>query len=178
MCYTGAQKSEIQRIGKTQRRKSLHSFSSNDSIHVEPISEDPKSPDFMAFRVLETKKKKQRELSRFRTDNIVHMRSFMASLGGSGSGLFSPKGDGEVPTELGKWDIDNIPEEVDGGDGARNGSMNTASAAKVVFSSPADGMVRSYYDAILQLPLAFYFNRGTGITLQATIVPRDRLASV
>ena len=85
----------MQKIGKTQRRKSLHSFSAAD--HIQPISKDPESADFMAFRVVRKKKyRPQRELSRFRADNIVHMRNFMASLGASGMGLFSPKGEDEI----------------------------------------------------------------------------------
>lgn len=125
----------------------------------------------MAFRVMKTKKNKQKELSRFRADNIVHMRNFMASLGGSGSGLFTlkrPVRDGEVPTEsnLGKWDISEVPEEVDGGEyGGVQAAPSAMVAAKVVFSLPADGTARSYSDAILQLPVDFYFNSLTGITL-------------
>lgn len=81
-CIIGAEKSEIQKIGKTKRQKSLHSFSSNDLVHVEPISEDPKSPDFMAFRVMKTKKNKPRELSRFEPITSSICETSWQALGG------------------------------------------------------------------------------------------------
>lgn len=98
------------------------------------------------------------------------MRNFMASLGGSGSGLFSPKGDDEVFSQ-GKWDIAGIPEEVDGGEGGRVApDAAPMTAAKEVFSAPADGNPRSYSDAILRLPVAFYFSDLTGINLPNDMV--------
>ena len=69
----GAEVSEVQ--------KSLHSFNTDDAcIKVQPISEDPANPDFMGFRLTKKKKRRTKELSRFRADNIVHMRNFMVSL--------------------------------------------------------------------------------------------------
>ena len=170
MCITiiiiGAEASEVHTTGKSEGRTRLHSLSRSDSFRVESISEDPKSPDFMAFRIVQTnlKKNKERELSRFRAENIVHMRNFMASLGGSGPGLFSSDDGGEVPVELshGKWDED-VGDECD----AAATHMTTA---KVVFASPADGNIQSYSDAIGQFPVDFYFNHRTGITLSSDIV--------
>ena len=128
---------------------------------MEPISKDPKSPDFMAFRIVKTnlKKNKERELSRFRAENIIHMRNFMASMGGRGTGLFSSSDDSEVPVELsqGKWDS-NPDDQTDF-------AVAAMTTAKAVFSSPADGKIQSYHDAISQLPTAFYYNQVTGLML-------------
>ena len=163
----GAQKSEVQKIGKTKRRKSLHSFSNDDVIRVEPISEDPKSQDFMGFRIVKAKKNKERELSRFRADNIVHMRNFMASLGGSGTGLFSSKGDGELPVEFsqGKWDADECDGDEDDEVFYQKDTTVVMTPSQVSFALPANGNVQSYVDAIRQLPIAFYYNAHTGITI-------------
>ena len=56
---------------------------------VEPVSADPKSDDFLVFRLINTQKKKQ--LAKYRADDIVQMRNFMVSLGNTGTGVFSPK---------------------------------------------------------------------------------------
>ena len=176
----GAQTTDIHKTGKSKRSKFLHSFSFDEAIHVEAISEDPKSEDFMGFRIVKTKKhNKTSELSRFRADNIVHMRNFMASLGGIGTGLFSSKGaDGNVTIEStkGKWDNDDIPEEVDGEEvevfiQQISGVMATAD---VVFALPSNGNIKAYEDALSQLPMAFYYNFFVGITLSGDLAKERR----
>ena len=124
----------------------------------------------MGFRVVKKKKNKEKELTRFRADNIVDMRNFMASLGGSGSGLFSPKGDGEVPVAVefsqGKWDISHIPDIVSEED--EEGEAQVAASISPiasVFSFPVCGAMSSYAEAIKHLPVPFYYNKVTGIVL-------------
>ena len=85
----------------------LHSLDIvNTKIRVEPISKDPNSPDFLAFRIVKVERDNLLELSRYRADNIVHMRRFMASLGGRGLGLFSSSSDDKslLESSIGKWD--------------------------------------------------------------------------
>ena len=166
---------EIQIIGKTKQRKSLHSFSVDDTIHVQPITEDPKSEDFMGFRIVKTSKnKKKQELSRFRADNIVHMRNFMASLGGSGAGLFSSKEEDGKPVEVSKakWDVDEIPEEED--EVFIKQVTGTMAAAHKVFAVPTNDNIHSYADAINRIPVAFYYNDYTGITLSNSFIKERR----
>ena len=121
----------------------------------------------MGFRIVQTKNDGQLELSRFRAHNIVHMRNFMASLGGKGAGLFSSKGDEEglVNLNRGNQNTDEISNEVfiqqD------SGKMATAD---LVFALPANGNIHTYTDAILQMPVDFYCNIYTGITLRSDFI--------
>ena len=93
------------KYGKT--RKAIHSFpTARPNLIVEPLSNDPRHKDFLAFRIVDSET--QEEFSRFRASDIVQMRKFMASLGGKGPGLFTRKTDtGEVPIEAthGLWNV-------------------------------------------------------------------------
>lgn len=74
---------------------------------VNPLSTDPKNKDFLSFQVVDGAKK-QKEKGRYRAKDIVQMRKFMASLGGTGLGLFSQKSiDDTAPIETiqGLWDV-------------------------------------------------------------------------
>ena len=57
-------------------------------ITAEPLSNEPGDDNFLGFRLLNSKGK---EKGRYRADNIVQMRKFMASLGGTCPGLFTKK---------------------------------------------------------------------------------------
>ena len=172
---TGPQNHEILKSDRNGRRASLHSFPTlNPNLRVEPVSDDPNSDNFMAFHIIDTKKKKEREVSRFRADNIVHMRMFMASLGGSSTGLFSPKGDIPVEASLGLWDtshlveegtddqedIGNLPEESNNGQ-----DMNLQQNE---LSPPLSNIPTNYQEALQLLPFEFYFQKDTGLIIPET----------
>ena len=121
----------------------------------------------MGFRIVTTTKKtgKIKELSRFRADNIVHMQDYMASLGGSGNGLFSSKSDERSPVEFskGKCYVSEDDVFIQPGDG-------TMATADLVFALPANGSIQSYAAVIDQLPIAFYYNNFTGINLASEFI--------
>ena len=84
----------------------MHSFTAKVlSIRVKSLSSDPKHKNFFTFSVVNGAS--GNELCRFRADNIVQMRRFMASLGSTGGGLFTKNMGEEVPVEAthGKWDV-------------------------------------------------------------------------
>lgn len=79
-------------------------------------------------------------------------------------GLFSPKGEDEFPVELnqGKWDIDHIPEGLDGEEGEAQAIVSHAG----VFFFPVYGRVSSYSEAIQHMPVPYYYSTITGIVLR------------
>jgi len=167
---TDSAKNEIQKIGKTKRRKSLHSFHNDDTLHVEPLTGDPKSQDCMSFRVVKVKNRRPSEVTRFRAENIVHMRNFMASLGGTGVGLFSSEGSELRPVESnkGKWDAPQ-----DDADVFVQQASGFMAAAGPVFALPANGNLQSYAEAIDQLPVEFYYNPHAGVICNPQVM-RER----
>ena len=90
---------------QNQRRKSQHIVSPTSVVN--PLSTDPKNKDFLSFQVVDGAKK-QKEKGRYRAKDIVQMRKFMASLGGTGLGLFSQKSvedTAPIETIQGLWDV-------------------------------------------------------------------------
>lgn len=163
--YLGPQTHQLEKHGK--RRKSLHSFpTENPSIRIEPLSNDPKSKDFLGFRVINTTT--DQELSRFRAKSIVEYRKFMASLGGAGVGLFTQKtdsGDAHVPVEAthGKWDVIH-PSEDELYQRQKMFEQHEKHLPEDNSSRPADAPP-SYAETVQQLPVGFYFPQDTGVNL-------------
>ena len=143
--FVGQQKVEVQKFGKT--RKVLHSFPvQSPNVTIEPVSCDPKSDDFLTFRLVDSKTKK--ELDRYRTDDIVQMRHFMTSLGTSGFGIFSKKPPPTVEAEEAFW----------------------AGIAPPQVHKPTT----HYDDVLTSLPTEFYFSRKPSditITISAGAMP-------
>ena len=124
----GKQLLEIRKCGK--KSKILHSFPVQcPNVLIEPISTDPKSDDFLGFRLINQTTKK--ELDRFRTDDVVQMRLFMASLGSSGIGIFSSQPPPTLEAEEAYW-----------------ASITPQQANKPIMH---------YEETILELPTEFYF---------------------
>ena len=159
---TGPETHQIQKQGK-HPLKVLHSLPTvNPNITIEHLHTDPSSPDFLAFRILTMKGKKQKvvELSRFRAKNIVQMRQFMASLGAKGIGLFSKYIDN--PPTLGKWD--QFEEEEQANEGQETG------ASTVLVCQPQDTFHNmTYFNVLQQMPFEFYFSPSSGIVLSVDI---------
>ena len=106
------------------------------------------------------------ELCRFRADNIVQMRRFMASLGSTGGGLFTKKmWEEEVPVEAthGKWDVIHPSE-----DELRVRQMRF-DQHRVGVTRPADA-TPTYIETLQQLPTGFYFPKDTGISLPTEVI--------
>ena len=155
----------------------LHTLPMNNpNIRIEPCTADPKSNEFLGFTIVSTDKKgKDKELDRFRADDIVQMRRFMASLGKSGKGLFSPRIESAFPTEAtyGLWDVIH-PSKSD--------LVQPQLMYKVMTRNPQRGEVDSTSpnarllsgsDAVKQLPFSFYFPEdGTTATrFPGTLLP-------
>ena len=108
----------------------------------------------MGFNIIDTTKKKEKEVSRFRADNIVEMRKFMASLGGSSAGLFSVKID-----------------DVDGSGEATPDLMDTSRSipnAGDEIHSPLFNTPTNYQEVLQLLPFEFYFRKDTGLIIPET----------
>ena len=108
------------------------------------------------------------ELNRFRAKSIVEYRKFMASLGGSGIGLFTPKtdsGDVQVPIEAthGKWDVIHPSEDELYQRQKMFEQHETGQPAGD--SSRPDDAPPSYAETVQQLPMGFYFPQDTGVNL-------------
>ena len=101
------------------------------NILTEPLSTDPKSDDFLGFRLINQTTKK--ELDRFRMDDIVQMRLFMASLGSSGIGIFSSQPPPTLEAEEAYW-ASITPQQV---------------------NKP----IIHYEETLLHLPTEFYFSK-------------------
>ena len=125
----------------------MHSFpAQSPNITIEPISSDPKSDDFLAFRLVNSTTKK--ELDRYRTDDIVQMRRFMASLGNSGFGVFTSKPPPTIEAEEAFW---------------------------VGIAPPkAQKSAQQYEELLASLPTEFYFSKkpsGITVTISAEAMP-------
>ena len=108
----------------------------------------------MGFSIIDTTKKKEKEVSRFRADNIVEMRKFMASLGGSSAGLFSVKiddvdGSGEATLDL----MDTSRTIPNAGDEIH----------PPIFNTPTN-----YQEVLQLLPFEFYFPKDTDLIIPET----------
>lgn len=139
------QQLQIQKHGKTN--KVMHSFPvQSPNITVEPLSSDPKSDDFLAFRLVNLTTKK--ELDRYRTDDIVQMRRFIASLGSSGFGVYTSKPPPTIEAEEAFW-AGIAPPKV----------HKTA---------------QQYEELLASLPTEFYFSKkpsGITVTISAGAMP-------
>jgi len=161
----GTQTYEVQEIGRGI--STLHTFdTATPTIHVEPLSSDTKSKDFLGFRIVNTENNK--ELSRFRASDIVKMRRFMASLGCGSEGLFSTKSDSDIPVEAthGHWDVIHPSEDELC---YRQQMFDTHTKTQQVPTANGNDAPPSYAVAVQQLPIGFYFPRDTGIELSADV---------
>ena len=128
-------------------------------IVIEPISSDPKDSNYTSFRVINRSTRKT--LGTFRAPDIVQMRSFMASLGHTGEGLFSKQaGANEIPVEAthGLWDVIHPSEDelVQRQDVFNEGNKKKEEAENEVITRPVDAPP-NYTQTMEQLPLGFYF---------------------
>ena len=139
------QQLQIQKYGKTT--KVMHSFPvQSPNITIEPLSSDPKSDDFLAFRLVNSTTKK--EIDRYRTDDIVQMRQFMKSLGTSGFGVFTSKPPPTIEAEEAFW---------------------AGMAPPKVHKS-----AQQYEELLVSLPTEFYFSKkpsGIIVTISAGAMP-------
>ena len=121
---------EIKKHGK--KLKTLHSFPTQcPNILAEPISRDPKSDDFLGFRLVNQATKK--EIDIFRLDDVVQMHQIMVSLGSSGNGMFSKTPPPTVEAEEAFW-----------------ASITPQQANKPILH---------YDETLLQIPSEFYFSK-------------------
>ena len=126
---------------------------------MEPISSDPKDSNYTSFRVINRSTGKP--LGTFRAPDIVQMRSFMASFGHTGEGLFSKQaGANEIPVEAthGLWDVIHPSEDelVQRQDAFNEGNKKKEEAENEVITRPVDAPP-NYTQTMEQLPLGFYF---------------------
>ena len=129
-----------------------------NSTVIEPVSDDSKNQDFLAFQIADVSSKKKKELYRFQADNIVQMRNFMASLGVTGLGLFSQKSsNGAVHIEAtqGIFDISHLPD----GD-VMYAPTQVQNGVISIFTKPVGTNVANYAEIIQQMPFEFYFSEG------------------
>ena len=167
-CCIGPVNHEIQKIG--QKKSSLHTFTTaSPNVRVEPLSNDPKSEDFLGFRIVDTKNNK--EMGRFRANDIVKMRHFMASLGCEVDGLFSKVSEGSLPVEAthGLWDVlhpseDELYHRQQMFDSHAKGQHSPNESTNYPTDAPP-----SYATTLQQLPVGFYFPQDTGIQLSPEI---------
>ena len=126
---------------------------------IEPVSDDSKNQDFLAFQIADVSSKKKKELYRFQADNIVQMRNCMASLGVTGLGLFSQKsGNGAIRIEAtqGIFDISHLPD----GD-VMYAPMQVQNGVISIFTKPVGtNFTLNYAEIIQQMPFEFYFSEG------------------
>lgn len=166
--HTGSHSHQITENGKNQ----LHSFTAaNPGIRVESLSSDPKDKKFLVFSVVNSASGD--ELCRFRAENIVQMRRFMASLGTTGGGLFTMKmGEGEVPVEAthGKWDVIH-PSEDELVLRQQQFDNHKKDSSSVEDARPTD-VLPTYADTIQQLPIGFYFPKDSGISLSSELTTK------
>ena len=139
----------------------MHVFQTADpNVCIEPLSADPKNKNFLGFRIIAERKRK--ELSRYRAGDVIQMRRFMASLGAAGPGMFSVKpAEGErASIELqGLWDVihptmDDLIERHKIFDSRVRESTTTEEGNATSSSTPK---LPTYDEAIQRLPIGFYF---------------------
>ena len=147
---------------KNQQQKPQHTVSNNSII--KPLSSDPKKRDFLSFQVVDGTRK-QKEKGRYRAKDIVQMRQFMASLGGTGLGLFSQKAtEDAAPIEAiqGLWDVAHPSE---GRLVQQNDKQDTESKTQ----SQAVTKLPTYEETVAKL--AFYSPKGLSIEKAHTSFP-------
>ena len=143
----------------------MHSFPIADpNVCIEPLSDDPKNNNFLGFRILA--KRNQKELSRYRTTDVVRMRRFMASLGATGPGMFAIKPEGEtapIETIQGLWDVVHpSQDELIERHKIYDSRVQENTAAKEENDSPSSkATLPTYEETIKQLPTGFYFTEDT-----------------
>ena len=144
----------------TKSQKPLHTFpAGTPGITVEPLTDDPRDKNFLCFRLLNSDS--GLELGRYRADDIVQMRKFMASLGRTGQGLFTKKTEEGVdapPVEAthGLWDVihpseDELSQRQQVFDKQERMTDSTAQGQTGPDAPP------SYASAISHLAIGFYF---------------------
>ena len=95
-------------VHKKSKKKTLWTFSGSEAT-IEPLSSIPSDRHFLSFRIVDPNT--NNEVNRFKAENIVQMRNFMASLGARGSGLFTKQSVaassscGLTDGPLGLWDV-------------------------------------------------------------------------
>ena len=153
---------------KNQQQKPQHTVS-NSSI-IKPLSSDPKKRDFLSFQVVDGTRK-QKEKGRYRAKDIVQMRQFMASLGGTGLGLFSQKAtEDATPIEAiqGLWDVAHPSE-------GRLVQQNDKQDPEIQVESQADSKFPTCIESLGNLP--FYSPNSltiekSHITFPGTTLPK------
>ena len=142
---------------KEGRQKPFFSIpTTNPNVLLEPISTDPKSSDFTSFRLL--KRGTSKTIGTFRTNDIVQMRNFMASLGHTGETVFSKQVDSsEIPVESthGLWDVIH-PSEDELVQRQKEYDKGPTEERTMTISQTTDAPP-SYAETMQQLPLEFYF---------------------
>ena len=126
-----------------QWKESQHTVS-NDTI-IRPLSTDPRNRDFLTFQVVDAM---QKEKGRYRAKYIVQMRLFMASLGGTGLGLFSQKAtEDTAPIEAiqGLWDVAHPSE-------GRLAQQNDKQDPEIQVESQADSKSPTCIESVGNLP--------------------------
>ena len=138
---------------------------SSPNLVLEPLSADAKDSKYTSFRVVN--QENNQPLGVFKTDDIVQMRRFMASLGHKGKGLFSkPSESNEIAVEAthGLWDVIHPSEDElatrqkDYEQGPRKERMETISRST---DAPP-----TYTETLEQLPLGFYFPDNLNIQVE------------
>ena len=139
---------------------------------MEPLSSDPKDKKFLSFSIVSADS--GNELCRFKADNIVQMRRFMASLGTTGDGFFTKQmGGGEVPVEAtqGKWDVIH-PSEDELVLRQQQFEKHEKDASQTQGSTQSSDAPPSYSETIQQLPIGFYFPQESGISLPSDLITK------
>ena len=164
--FTTGASSHFVKHEKNQQQKPQHTVSNNSMI--KPLSTDPRKRDFLTFQVVDGKRK-QKEKGRYRAKDIVQMRQFMASLGGTGLGLFSQKAtEDNAPIEAiqGLWDVAHPSE---GGLVQQNDKQDAESKTK----SQVVGKLPTYEETVGKLP--FYSPKPLSIEKAHTSFPGTTL---
>lgn len=133
----------------TRQQKKILTFSkSKPDIAVQPVSKDPRSPNFTAFNIISASSGEI--LCTLRADDIVQQRKFMAALGGKGPGLFTQSHDGQSDTSAraGKQSID-LAKELH----HRQQSFTSLSND----NSTKQNKLPTYAGTLEKLPAEFYF---------------------
>ena len=156
--YVGPNTYDIVKHGS--RNTVVNSFpAGNPNYRIVPLSNDPGNKEFLTLSL--TAADTGQEMGRFRVDNIVQMRQFMASLGVGGKGLFTKRTEGnQVPVEAthGLWDVihpseDELSQRQQVFDDHKKADESDKTAQHT--DAPP-----TYEDTMHQLPLGFYFPEG------------------
>ncbi len=155
-----------------KRRSVLHNFpTASPNLQIETLSDDPNSKEFLTFRLVDTET--QQELGRYRTENIVQMRRFMASLGAKGPGMFTKEDEEQrqvaIEATHGLFDVihpseDEIYQRQQLFQNHKKAEVEGDNTPRPVDAPP------SYTETIQQLPIGFYFPVDSGIVMDTTSV--------